>query len=171
MTVINRWFATVMLQWPSYNRAVKDLVRFFIVTSAGFWSWFCKLILFDTVISGQNFSGCVRASFVAQPNKAQGILDTRTNRPGLVASPSRWRGRTNKRVRELRSRANTRLPARPGQLHLSGAMCRFYFISWCCWCEYVMQAYNHKQIYQIHFHYGYLSIQLRISSVPFTVGR
>ena len=26
--------------------------------------------MFDTVISGQNFSGCVRASFVAQPKKA-----------------------------------------------------------------------------------------------------
>ena len=38
----------------SSNRAVKDLIRFSRVTSAGFWSWFCKLTLFDTVISSQS---------------------------------------------------------------------------------------------------------------------
>ena len=39
---------------PSSSHAVKSLIRFFRVTSAGFWSWFCKLVLFDTVISGQS---------------------------------------------------------------------------------------------------------------------
>ena len=40
---------------PSSKHAVKGLIRFFRIPSAGFWSWFCKLALFNTVISGQNF--------------------------------------------------------------------------------------------------------------------
>jgi len=39
---------------PSSNRAVKDLIRFFKIPSAGVWSWFCKLPLFNTIINGKN---------------------------------------------------------------------------------------------------------------------
>ena len=37
---------------PFSNRAIKNLIRFFKFTSAGFWSWCCKLLLFDIVING-----------------------------------------------------------------------------------------------------------------------
>jgi hypothetical protein len=36
------------------NHVVKDFIRFIKVPSAGFWSWFCKIVLFDTIISGQS---------------------------------------------------------------------------------------------------------------------
>ena len=42
-----------MLQYLFFNH-VKDPVRFFQILSAKFWSWFCKIILFNTIIRDQS---------------------------------------------------------------------------------------------------------------------
>ena len=56
MTVINRWLATGMLQYhPLITRSKASLDSSGFLAQ-GFWSWFYKLALFDTVISGQNIT-------------------------------------------------------------------------------------------------------------------
>ena len=55
MTVINRWLTTVMLQYHLLIARSKVSIDSSGSLARGFWSWFCKLILFDTVFSGQSY--------------------------------------------------------------------------------------------------------------------
>ena len=53
MTVINRWFATVMLQYHHLIARSKTSLDSLKSLAWRFWSWFCKLALFDTIINSQ----------------------------------------------------------------------------------------------------------------------
>ena len=68
--------AIVMLQKSSSNHAAKDLIRLFRIPSTEFWSWFYKLILFDTLISDDKIS-----SLDFPSAKKQGPYSTSSEKP------------------------------------------------------------------------------------------